>query len=298
MSFSVMSLLRFAAGLALILPTLGCAPARLLNAVVPKDGYRVEQDLAYGDHARQRLDLYLPDDRGKPTPTVVFFYGGRWSYGAKADYRFVGQALASRGYVAVIADYRVYPEVRFPAFVEDGARAIRWVHERIADYGGDPGRLHLMGHSAGAHIAALLALDDRFLGAVGLDPGQIEGVLGLAGPYDFLPLTEADLEAIFPEPVRLESQPIRFAGAGSAPSLWLATGTDDKTVQPGNSTRLAAAIGAAGGEVVTRSYPNIGHVGIVLALAAPFRWLAPVLDDLAAEIGRGDAKDPGNLTVR
>ena len=285
-------LLRLAASLALALPAVGCAPARLVNALVPDDGYRLIQDRAYGAGPRQRLDVYVPDDLTAPAPVVVFFYGGRWEFGVKEDYRFVGQALASQGLIAVIADYRLYPEVRFPTFIEDGAAAVRWVQAQISGLGGDPARIFVMGHSAGAHIAAMLALDAQYLNAVGTTPRALAGLIGLAGPYDFLPLTDPTLQRIFAAEDMAETQPITFAGDGGPPALLL-HGEQDRTVRPANSTHLAAQLRAAGTPVELGLYPDLGHIGIVGALAAPLRWQAPVLDDVARFVRERADDRPG-----
>ena len=268
------------AALLAALPTAGCGP-KLLNALVPDDGYRVEHGVAYGDLPRQRLDVYVPDELTGPAPIVVFFYGGGWESGSKGEFRFVGQALAARGFVTVIPDYRVYPEVRFPTFVEDGAAAVAWVRRNIGRFRGEPRQIHLMGHSAGAHIAALLALDQRYLAAAGIEPGTPESLVGLAGPYDFLPLTGATLKRIFAVDDMAETQPITFADRSAPPALLL-HGENDGTVRPANSEHLAAALAAAGNRVELKLYPNLDHVAVVAALAAPLRWLAPVLDDVTA----------------
>jgi acetyl esterase/lipase len=275
----IQAISRLALALIVGLPIAACGPAALLNALVPDDGYRVERDLAYGDAARQRLDLYLPGAVVAPAPVVVIFYGGRWVAGSKTDYRFVGEALAARGFVVVIPDYRLYPEVRFPTFVEDGAAAVAWVRRNIGRFGGEPWQIHLMGHSAGAHIAALLALDQRYLAAAGVEPGTLESFVGLAGPYDFLPLTDATLKRVFAADDLAATQPITFAER-SAPRALLLHGEDDRTVLPRNSQHLAAALEAAGGRAQLRLYPDLDHVALVAALAAPLRWLAPVLDDV------------------
>ncbi|HSA80738.1 MAG TPA: alpha/beta hydrolase [Geminicoccaceae bacterium] len=271
---------RLAAALLVALPAAGCGP-KLLNALVPDGGYRVEGDLAYGALPRQRLDVYVPDGLAGPAPVAVFFYGGRWESGNKEQFRFVGQALAARGFITVIPDYRRYPEVRFPTFVEDGAAAVAWVGRNIGRFGGDPAQVHLMGHSAGAHIAALLALDRRYFAAAGTESDIIQSFIGLAGPYDFLPLTSATLKRIFAADDMAETQPITFAD-GNAPPALLLHGENDGTVLPANSERLAAALAAAGNRVEIKLYPNLDHVALVAALAAPLRWLAPVLDDVTA----------------
>ncbi len=278
-------LMRLAAGLAMLLPGLGCAPARLLNAVVPSSGFALDPDLAYGRLPRQQLDVYRPEAASAPRPVVLFLYGGSWQFGSRGDYRFVGQALASRGLIAMVADYRVWPEARFPTFVEDAAAAIAWARQNAGRFGGDPARVYLMGHSAGAHIAALLALDERYLAEVGLAPTALAGVIGLAGPYDFLPITDPTLKQVFDVPDLRTTQPITFAGPDAPPAL-LATGEQDVTVAPANSERLAARLEQSGNEVELKRYRQIGHIGIALALAAPFRWLAPVLDDVARFVER------------
>lgn len=274
-------------GCALALPA--CSPVDLLNLAAPVEQTRVARDLPYGEGERRRLDVYAPAGGAARAPVVVFFYGGRWSEGERADYAFVGATLAGHGLVAVIPDYRLYPEVRFPAFVHDGAAAVRWARANAARFGGDPARIYLMGHSAGAHIAAMLALDARFLGGSGTDPG-VAGLIGLAGPYDFLPLEADDLRDMFGPPERFAaSQPIRYA-RGDAPPMLLLHGLDDATVLPSNTRNLAAAIRAQGGRAETILYPGISHAGILGAVAGPLDFLAPVRADILAFIERdGDA---------
>ncbi|MEZ5930801.1 MAG: alpha/beta hydrolase [Alphaproteobacteria bacterium] len=277
-----------AAKLALAVPALGCTPARLLNAVITEDGYRIERDIPYGRGPRHRLDIYIPDDVTSDASVAVFFYGGRWSYGSKADYLFVGQALASRGIVAAVVDYRLYPEVRFPAFIEDGAKAVGWVKRHIAEHGGHAGRIFLIGHSAGAHIAAMLSLDPTFLAAEDVLIDDISGLIGLAGPYDFLPIEDPTVKEIFDVDGLAATQPISHVRA-QAPRTLLLTGAKDVTVLPRNSLHLHAALSHhAGGAADLKIYPYIGHVGIVLAFASPFRWLAPTLNDVIAFIERAN----------
>jgi acetyl esterase/lipase len=253
------------------------SPTAVLNALAPRDGVTQTRDIAYAENPRRRLDVYAPRPAATPAPVVVFFYGGGWASGSKAMYRFVGAALAARGVLVVIPDYRLYPHVRFPAFMEDGAKAVAWTRANAARFGGDPHRLFLMGHSAGAHIATLLALDTGYLRAVHLSPQRdVCGVIGLAGPYDFLPLHDATLKAIFgPEAERPRSQPINFVSA-QAPSMLLVAGRDDHTVDPGNTLRLAAQLRTAGATAEDRLYPLIGHKTLIVAFSGPLSFLAPV----------------------
>ncbi|AOJ72954.1 carboxylesterase [Burkholderia sp. MSMB2042] len=263
----------------------GRNPLVVLNAAARRATFAGRFDIVYGAGPRRSLDVYLPAGRGARTcgdgkPLVVFFYGGSWQSGRRGDYRFVGEALASRGCVVAIPDYRLYPGAVFPDFVEDAAAAVRWARDHAAELGADPRRVYVAGHSAGAQIAALLATDGRFLDAHGLGKRDLAGVVGLAGPYDFLPLADATLMRIFPEPVRDASQPIRFVD-GSEPPMLLVSGLNDATVRPGNTARFAARVAAAGGAVQVRLYPRIGHALLVGALGMPMRRFLPVLDDVA-----------------
>jgi len=263
----------------------GCTPSLgTFDALAPRDAgaTRVARDVAYGEGPRRRLDVYAPAERDGPLPVIVFIYGGSWSSGDKDDYEFVGAALASRGFVAVLPDYRLVPEVRFPGFIEDCARAVRWVSSHIGEYGGDPRRIVLVGHSAGAYNAIMLALASDYLREAGVDAGSIRGAAGLAGPYDFLPFdVDATRNAFGQAPDFLLTQPVHFARA-DAPPLLLLWGGDDTTVGPRNLESLARVQRAAGGNVETRIYPNVTHVGIMLALSRPFRGRAPVLSDVTA----------------
>lgn len=245
----------------------GCSPFVYLNAFSPDEEARETRDIAYGDGPRQRLDVYVPaNPSDEPAPVVVFFYGGAWDSGNKADYRFVGRTMAARGFVVVIPDYRVYPEVVFPGFVEDAAAAVARTFERAPDFGGDTSRVFLMGHSAGAHIAAMVALDGRYLEAVGHSPGQLAGWIGLSGPYDFLPLKSQRLKKIFGDPAPPTTQPVEFVSPAAPPAL-LITGDADSRVIPRNTHRLAARLEEAAVPVRKIVYPDVGHGRTVAAFS-------------------------------
>ena len=256
----------------------GCSPATVLNRLASAHGVEITRSISYGNAARQTLDVYRPKS-AIAGPVVVFFYGGSWQSGSKGIYKFVGSALARRGFVTVVPDYRLYPETRYPGFVEDGARAVRWVKDNAARFGGDPDKLFVMGHSAGAYIAAMLALDVRWLAQVQLTPQHdIAGLIGISGPYDILPLRDPTLVKIFGGANVMATQPISHVSAHAPPAL-LVTGAKDDTVDPGNSTRLVARLRAAGNDATAVSYPRVGHLGIIGAFARPLRFLAPVLRD-------------------
>jgi acetyl esterase/lipase len=257
------------------------SPVAMLNALAPRAGVMQVADLSYADSPRHGVDVYAPSPAHPGAPIVVFFYGGGWVDGQRDMYRFVGATLAAHGIVAVIPDYRVYPEVRFPAFIEDAAKAVAWARAHGAAYGGDPARLFLMGHSAGAQIATMLSLDATWLAEVGMDPARdIAGAIGLAGPYDFLPLDTPTLKAIFgPSQTWARSQPINYVTA-HAPPMFLAAARWDSSVDPGNTKWLAARLRASGDTVVERLYRFVGHRTLIAAFAAPFTPLAPVRADV------------------
>lgn len=276
----------------LLLIATSCSPLKTFNSLVPKDSGVdvVAREQVFRDGPRGRLDLYAPRRRGgEPLPIIVFFYGGSWNSGTKDGYAFAGRALAARGFLVAIPDYRLVPEVRFPAFLEDAAAAVRWVRAHAGRYGGDPDRIVLAGHSAGAYNAAMLSLDPRWLGP---DRPAIRGFAGLAGPYDFLPFDTPASRAAFGEaPDPPATQPVRFASPGDPPALLLVAGKDD-LVRPRNAISLAAALRGAGVPVEVRTYDKIGHIGILTALSRLFRGKAPVLRDLAEFARKVTAEQP------
>jgi acetyl esterase/lipase len=278
------------AGLGVLLNTLaGCAPVDLLNATVPTRDLVITRDIPYGDTARQKLDIYVPKDAKPNAPVVVFFYGGAWQDGDKKDYLFVAQALASTGAVVVVPNYRTYPEVTFPGFLDDGAAATAWTVHNIAKYGGDPGTVYLSGHSAGAYIAIMLVLDRDYFAKAGIADVKLAGGIGISGPYDFLPITREDVKPIFEVvPDMAVTQPITYARS-DAPPLLLLSGDADTTVGAYNSRHLASKVTLLGGRVEDHYYPGVQHVGSVLALTSWFRGRAPVLADIQAFIEKTKA---------
>lgn len=262
-----------------------CSPIKVLNALTPSSTFTKTSSIAYGDDPRQTLDIYRPVTALPNAPVVVFFYGGSWNSGAKDDYGFVGEALASRGIVVVIADYRLYPQVRYPLFLQDGAQAVAWAYQHSAEYGGDPRRLYVMGHSSGAYNAAMLALDPQWLAGVGLSPSIFKGWIGLAGPYDFLPIENRDVRPVFFYPDSPpDSQPINHVSHNAPPSLLIAS-VDDNLVNPKRNTGgLANKLRAAGVPVEAFYFTKTSHATLVASMSRPLRWLAPVLDRVTAFI--------------
>jgi len=251
----------------------GCSPLNLVNTIAPDDGFVLDRAIGYGPLERQKLDVYYPEVRNNPqAPVLVFFYGGSWRRGDREKYHFVGQALSSRGYVTVIPDYRLYPEVQFPVFIEDGAASVAWVKANIAE---SANGIVLIGHSAGAHLAALLALDNRYLSQEGISERTISGMIGLAGPYAFEPENFRRFRAIFATAHPPEiSRPITYA-RGDAPPLLLLHGTDDGVVLPLHSQLLQERVDDQNGRVTRLEFEDVDHFDIVLALSEPFTHLAP-----------------------
>ena len=256
-----------------------CSPAPLVNLLVPRGGYAVHRSIAYGADPRQKLDVYVPSGLKAPAPVLLFFYGGAWSGGDRSMYLAFGQAFASAGIVTVVADYRLYPQVKYPAFVEDAAGALAWVHAHAGQYGGDAGRVFISGHSAGGYNAVMLASDPKFIEARGGTLDWIRGVIGIAGPYDFLPLTEANYIDIFHGANNADAMPINHV-TGPRPPMLLAAGDADKVVDPGNADRMAARLKANGNQVQVIKYPGTGHVGIILSLAPWFRSHTSLRQDM------------------
>ena len=263
------------------------SPPRLLSLYDRARGgtagaQQVAEGVAFGSHG-QTLDIWVPERAGGAArPVVIFWYGGGWAKGDRTSYAFAGRALARAGFVVVIPDYRKVPQVHFPAFLDDGAGAVAWVEDNIAQFGGDPQRLAFMGHSAGAYEAIMLALDSKRLVAAGADPANVKAAVGLSGPYDFYPFDKPRSIAAFSEwPQPAETQPITFARA-DAPPMLLVTSEGDETVRPKNANNLAAKLREMGAPVEVKNYGPLDHEEIVMALSIPFRSKGPVLADSVA----------------
>lgn len=286
----------FAAWLMTLL--MACSPLKVLNAFTPGSTFSRTSDLAYGPDPRNKLDIYTPKDAAPDAPVVVFFYGGSWISGSRGDYAFVGEALASRGIVAVLADYRLYPQAHYQELLQDSAQAVGWTHAHIRQYGGDPGKLYVMGHSAGAYNAAMLALDPKWLAAAGTTPSIIKGWIGLAGPYDFLPIEDAEVKPVFYFPNSPpDSQPINHVSAASPPALLIASVNDTEVNPQRNTGGMASRLRAQGVSVREVYFSRTSHRTLVGALARPLRSLAPVLEEVAAFIHAQDQAQVSSVSI-
>ena len=292
---SHLPLLRIAAAVLAVVAgalTLGaCSPIKLVDRLTPTDTYTVQNDIAYGTEPRQRLDVYQPLARTAPAaghrPLVVFFYGGTWTTGDRAQYRFVGEALASHGAVVAVADYRLSNEVSYPAFVQDSALAVKWGLDHAAGLGADPAQVYVMGHSSGAYNAAMVALDPRWLKALDASPRQLAGWIGLAGPYDFLPIGDPQTRVAFDWPrTPADSQPLAHVTPGAPRTLLMAAAKDNLVYPERNTLPLAAALRAAGVPVEVRVFDNLSHVTLMGAFGKPIQWLGgPVLPPVVEFLG-------------
>jgi acetyl esterase/lipase len=265
----------------------GCQSAlfSVVNARQPSAGVVAHQNIVFDASAGLSLDVYAPPD-AHDAPVVVFFYGGSWKSGKRQWYRWVGEALAAKGIVTVVPDYRQWPKVRLDGFMHDGAEAVRWAHDHAGEYGGDTAHLFVMGHSAGGHIAALLATDASWLGSVGMKPHDLSGLIGLAGPYDFLPLTNDDFVDMFGHTAEQQarSQPVNFVEGDEPPALLL-QGESDGTVRPSNALSLQRHYQARGEQVEVKLYPDTGHMGVLFGLGTG-KHKAPVLDDVVTFVSK------------
>ena len=266
-----------------------CSPLKIVNGLTTTDTYSATVNIEYGPDARNKLDLYQPKQPPQSAqfaqasfPVVVFFFGGSWVSGDRASYRFVAEALAAKGILVIVADYRLYPQVRYPDFLNDCALAVAWAQREVSRFGGDTKRLYLMGHSSGAYNAAMLTLDPRWLTAAGVKPSAVAGWIGLAGPYDFFPMTNKQAQPVFNHPdYPPGSQPIDYV-TKAAPRTFLGVPATDDVVNPERNTKqLAEKLRAAGVPVTLKVYSGASHASLIGAFAWPLRRIAPVLDDVA-----------------
>jgi len=258
------------------------APVFTINIFTPSSTYKIKKDIAYGPLTRQKLDIYIPKTVAPAGgwPVVVFFPGGSWVRGDRAIYRFVGEALASHGVLTLIADYRLYPDVRYPDFLIDCANALAFGMTEASKLGGNQKRLFVMGHSAGAYNAAMLALDPRWLKSTGHNLSELAGWIGLAGPYDFYPITDHDVRPVFFYPnYPAHSQPIEYVSTDNPPAF-LGFATNDDLVNPTRNTLgLAKRLHDAGVPVSLHPYARVNHINLIGTFSHPIRWLAPALED-------------------
>lgn len=270
-----------------------CSPLGALNALAPKEknSKLLRANVAYGADRRQAYDVYAPvniavDTESGLAPMLVFFYGGGWDSGSKDLYSWAGRALASLGYVVVVPDYRLVPQVRFPDFLEDSEAAVRHAMANAEAYGADAQRLGLMGHSAGAYNAIMLALAPNYLGVPAGEQSALRAVIGVAGPYDFYPYdVPSTVNAFGQWPKPEETQPVNYARKTGA-KFQLIYSRGDKVVGAHNAKNLAAKLKAAGDDVELIAYDKPSHPDMVAALSLPLRGRANTFGDVKDFLGR------------
>ncbi len=277
--------------LASLLALSACSSRTYLNDMAPDSGYSLSQNVVFDDATGLKLDIYAPRGANQ-APVVVFFFGGRWSEGAKEQYKFVGQALAARGIVAVIPNRRLYPRVHFPDFLYDAAKAVVWTHTHIASYGGSPSQIVLMGHSSGAYDAAMLALNPELLLREGGNRTWVRGMVGLAGPYDFLPITDPDLRDLFGPPENYDkTQPVFYVD-GTNPPLLLMHGGKDKTIDVANTNKLFERVKRANGAAEKVIYPDLDQSRILDVVATNWQSRADVMSQIDSFVRRVTVGNP------
>ena len=240
--------------------------------------------IATGDHPDQKLFVWAPEEpvsQGSPRPVLMFVHGGSWNSGDPESYDFVGRAFVKEGFVVVLSGYRLGEAGNYPGMIEDTARAFAWVHKEIEDYGGDPQSIVLAGHSAGAYNMMMAALESRWLARHSLSPANIAGVVGISGPYDFLPLDSDSTKASFGHVDDLDAtQPINHVSR-DAPPMLLLHGEKDTTVGVFHSRNLKALLEEAGVDTRLELYPEKNHIDPLISIAAPWRSNRDVVTKIA-----------------
>jgi acetyl esterase/lipase len=248
-----------------------CTPLQFALVNVPALTYdgQISKDVPYGELTRQKLDIYVPNIDQETFPVVVFFHGGRWTDGSKEQYKFVGMTLSNMGYVVVMPNTRLYPDVKFPTFAEDAAKSVAWVHKNIASYKGNQ-NLFISGHSSGAHLGALIIADNAYLAAYELKPNIVNAFAGISGPYDFVPKA-ADINDMFGPAENFPNMVVTNFIDGDEPPMLLIYTAEDTTVHPRNLALLKAGVEKANGKVEAITYETGGHAAPVAA----FSWANP-----------------------
>lgn len=252
---------------------------------------RLRSTIAYGDAPRQDMDCYVHESGPENRPVVVFFYGGAWKSYSKENFGFVADCLLKMGLDVYIPNYRLYPAARFMDIYADAKSAMAVVAREV---GQRP--VILMGHSAGAHIASLLALKGDVPASLNL-----YGFVGMSGPYDYYPYTEDEHWDLFgPEEFYRESHVVRFVNP-EAPPLYLLHGREDTRVRRGHSKSLMEKQVEAGGEASREVYDDMGHADLVISFSPLHRRNNVVVHDVARFIATVIAKagtESGSMKTR
>ncbi|MEL6541789.1 MAG: alpha/beta hydrolase [Pseudomonadota bacterium] len=246
-------------------------------------------NISTGDHPAQKLIFWGPENLkadSNPRPVLLFAHGGSWRSGDPADYGFIARALVPEGFVIALAGYRLVKEGGadgvYPAMLDDTAAAIARTRAHAAQYGGDPDRIVVMGHSAGAYNVVMTALEREWLAARGEDADALKGVIGLSGPYDFFPYTSDSTIAAFGPAEDPEATQAFNHVRGDAAAMLLIHGEKDTLVRSRNSRELAKLIKTAGGKVRLQLYPEMEHNDPLISFASPWRERRDVVEVISA----------------
>jgi acetyl esterase/lipase len=272
-----------------------CQSTGLYFANLPNDtaAFEVRNNVKYGKKPWQKLDIYMPKPQHEKSPVMIFYYGGSWVKGSKEEYTFVANRFVQHGYIVVIPDYVKYPEAVYPAFVEDAAKVTHWLDQNIETIGGDREQIHLIGHSAGAHIGAMLIANEYFLAKYGLKPSFYRSFIGISGPYSFTPETDRYRAIFGPKEKDPMMQANRYIN-GNEPPMLLLHGNLDFLVNTSNMEKLATAVKNKGGVVKTVSYSGLGHLSIIAGFSNSFPFGNAVARDMIAFME--EPKQPNSKT--
>ncbi|MEP1231314.1 MAG: alpha/beta hydrolase, partial [Litorimonas sp.] len=228
-----------------------CAPVNVLNGITPSGSFSKTKNVSFGDASRQKMDIYIANEPRENSPVIMFVHGGSWDSGSKDIYKFLAEGFTQEGFDVVVPNYRLYPEVRYPTFIEDNALAVAQTAKRF------PNRpIALMGHSAGGYNVLMLGLVPKYLEAVGVDRcSQIAGIAALSAPVGVVPLDSEPLITAFPDRFAKDDAPLNVVD-GPAPQMFLANGQEDTTVYPDNAVALGKKITERGGAAQVKIYPD------------------------------------------
>lgn len=240
-------------------------------------------DLAYGADPKQRLDLYLPAAGGRPAPVFLFIHGGGFREGDRAQYGFVARPLAARGIITAVASYRLLPHVH-PDQVEDVELMVAWLHREIGRYGGDPARIVVGGHSAGAILSALVGVTTDWQARRALPIDVIKAIAPVSGPYDLRQAT-GFVADFLPDPARREAASPALRIARTPPAI-VAFGSLEKPYVEG-SRAFVSALGAGGGRATLVELTGMTHDRTALAMGDPDSAVVQALVALIGERGSG-----------
>ncbi|SMX25588.1 alpha/beta hydrolase [Boseongicola aestuarii] len=253
------------------------------SAIAEEAEISIDQDIRYGVHERQIMDVYWPEAVTDKTPILIFLFGGGFSMGSKEQARLIGKSFAKSGIIVAAPNYRLYPNAVFPDFVDDAAKAVAHAWSNFRTSAGKPRPILLSGWSAGAYISALVAYDERYLVAQGTPASAINGFIGLAGPYWGGLCAGQPCPHIFIEGTETDWPAAKFVDSDDPPML-LVQGERDNYVDIGNLVALSDAGSEAGVDVFTKVVEKRYHKHVMWDMGEPGTEVRKVVDDFIANL--------------